>query len=391
MGQYFCLAAPREREACSWGGKLGEILFDTSPAVLVYLLADPVQPKKRLAASEAITKPIKTPTAEDLQSGCLASKQNDAIPSAKRKADTEEQLDLSLQNSKQAKIKATHTPATFCDLPRELHELIFGFVKCLEDLTCFGLTNTYFWDISHGIIQSRFASELGTWAGKQIVNVGDYTKPGDYPPGLFSPEEEKNLTNKQFQYYDGVGEQHLTPLTLYHLTESSDFEMVEAKDISTQSTRLLGGCMMRCKNSPTDSRIVRSKSKEITHDNDSAFLPRDQAWILRNLTTKEFVTAIGIALDAKYIDGPFISCIGFGEVVMSRICWSSDPSISMTYTGEIWRGVWAGHRFDITTVSRHEESTKNEKWMDVSKEVAAEIAAIWESEYGADWRNIFAD
>ncbi|KFZ19880.1 hypothetical protein V502_03441 [Pseudogymnoascus sp. VKM F-4520 (FW-2644)] len=391
MGQYFRLAAPRAREALSGGGKLGEILFNTSPTVLVYLLAVPVQPKKRLAASEVITKAVKTPTAKDLQSGGLASssKQDDAVPSAKRKADTEEQLDLSLRNGKQAKTEATHTPATFCALSRELHELIFGFVKRLKDLACFGLTNTYFWDISHGIIQRRFASELGTWAGKHIVNVGDYTKPGDYPSGLFSPEEEKNLTNKMFQYYDGVGEQHLTPLTLYHLSESS--EMVEAKEISTQSTRLLGGCMMRCQNSPTDSRIVRSKSSEIIHANDSAFLPRDQAWILRNLTTKEFVTAVGIALDAKYIDGPFIGCIGFGEVVMSRICWSSDPSISMPYTGEIWRGVWAGHRFDITTVSRHEEGTKNEKWTDVSKEVAAEVAAIWESEYGADWRNIFED
>ncbi|ELR08551.1 hypothetical protein VC83_04049 [Pseudogymnoascus destructans] len=390
MGQYFRLAAPRAREALSGGHKLGEILFNTSPTVLVYLLAVPVQPKKRLAASEVVTKALKTPTA--LQSGGLASssKQDGAISSAKRKADTEEQLDFSLRNGKQAKTEATHTPATFCALPRELHELIFGFVKRLKDLACFGLTNTYFWNISHEIIQHRFASELGTWAGKQIVNVGDYTAPGDYPPGLFSPEEEKYLTNKQFQYCDGAGEQHLTPLTLYHLTESSNFEMVEAKEISTQSTRLLGGLMMRCQNSPTDSRIVRSRSKEIIHANDSAFLPRDQAWILRNLTTKEFVTAIGIALDAKYIDGPFIGCIGFGEVVMSRICWSSDPSISMRYTGEIWRGVWAGHRFDITTVSRHEESTKNEKWTDVSKEVAAEIAAIWESEYGADWRNIFA-
>lgn len=214
--------------------------------------------------------------------------------------------------------------------------MIFSFVKRLKDLACFGLTNTYFWDISHGIIQSRFASELGTWAEKQIVNVGDYTEPRDYPPGLFSPEEEKNLTNRLFQYYDGVVEQHLTTLTLYHLTESSNFEMVQTKkDISTQSTRLLGGCMMRCQNPPTDSRIVRLKFKEIIQANGSAFLLRDQAWILRNLTTKEFVTAIGITLDAKYIDGPFIGCIGFSEVVMSSICWPSDPSISMPYTGEI--------------------------------------------------------
>lgn len=83
--------------------------------------------------------------------------------------------------------------------------------------------------------------------------------------------------------------------------------------------------------------------------NGSLFVPKDQAWILRNLTTKEFVTSGGIALDEKFINGPFIRGIGFGEVVMSRTCWSSSDRISMTYRGQIHRGVWAGHRFDITT------------------------------------------
>lgn len=118
------------------------------------------------------------------------------------------------------------------------------------------------------------------------------------------------------------------------------------------------------------------------------FVPKDQAWILRNLTTKEFVTSGGIALDEKFINGPFIRGIGFGEVVMSRTCWSSSDSISMAYRGQIHRGVWAGHRFDITTRGRHDESTRDgeEEWKDVSEEVAAEIAAIWESEFGPKWR-----
>jgi hypothetical protein len=68
--------------------------------------------------------------------------------------------------------------------------------------------------------------------------------------------------------------------------------------------------------------------------------------------------------------------LGFGEVVLSRICWSSDPTIiNMPYNGKIHRGVWAGHCFGITTRARHEQDVK-EEWKDVSEEVAKEIASI---------------
>lgn len=45
------------------------------------------------------------------------------------------------------------------------------------------------------------------------------------------------------------------------------------------------------------------------------------------------------------------------------------------------------------TQKRHDESIKDEEgeWQDVSEEVAAEIAAIWESEYGAGWRERYIE
>jgi hypothetical protein len=59
------------------------------------------------------------------------------------------------------------------------------------------------------------------------------------------------------------------------------------------------------------------------------------------------------------------------------------------YKGGIPRRVWAGHYFDITTLARHEQDTKEKGWGDIiSEEAAKEIASIWESEYGSDWRQI---
>ena len=55
---------------------------------------------------------------------------------------------------------------------------------------------------------------------------------------------------------------------------------------------------------------------------------------------------------------------------------------------DIHRGVWAGHRFDITTLDRHEQEMAGViEWKDVSEEIVYEVAEIWERAFGADWRN----
>lgn len=82
--------------------------------------------------------------------------------------------------------------------------------------------------------------------------------------------------------------------------------------------------------------------------------------------------------------------IGFGHVVLSRMCWSSDGCVSMCEHRNIDRGVWAGHSFDIITETQHLEETRRtqeQEWKDVSEEVAQEIAIIWEYEYGKNWRD----
>lgn len=104
------------------------------------------------------------------------------------------------------------------------------------------------------------------------------------------------------------------------------------------------------------------------------------------MTTNEIVRADAIALKPELIHGPNIDHLGFGEVVLSRICWSTSNSVSMADTTNISRGVWAGHRFDITTIKRHESEAKGIEWRDVSDEVAREITEIWEANYGTDWR-----
>ncbi|EFY91376.1 hypothetical protein J3459_009764 [Metarhizium acridum] len=104
----------------------------------------------------------------------------------------------------------------------------------------------------------------------------------------------------------------------------------------------------------------------------STYFPEDQPWILRNLTTKEFVRSEAVALKPQYIRGPSIDVLGFGDVLLYRILWSKPRGIFP----DMYRGIWAGHRFDIVALAKHKEDTKGTEWRDVSEEVAKEIATI---------------
>ncbi|KAI0165680.1 hypothetical protein GGR57DRAFT_131822 [Xylariaceae sp. FL1272] len=117
------------------------------------------------------------------------------------------------------------------------------------------------------------------------------------------------------------------------------------------------------------------------------YFPEDEQWVLRNLTTKEIVCADAVSVSPDRIYGPDLGGVGLGEVVLSRIGWSTSPSVSMEGPTNFSRGVWAGNAFDIITVSRHEKQTGGNEWTDVNDEVMQDMAQIWEAEYGPQWRN----
>lgn len=194
--------------------------------------------------------------------------------------------------------------------------LIFDYLDDCRDLTGVGKALPYLWGIAQEIVRQHYLSRFGAWAGENIVCAGEETAPGDYPPGLFSAEEEKGL-NKTFlvpirksksryggrKYkYGNEGDKGSIPLTLYDMS-------------------------MR-----PGTRFYHYVSDEL-----KLFSSGGQAWILRNLTTKEFVTSSSIALEPDLIKGPFINSIGFGEVVMMRTCWSSMNDVDLFYNVQVDR------------------------------------------------------
>lgn len=375
--------------ALRWGARLEEMLFEGSADALVPLFALPVRPKNENAEapSRSHRGVTEIQVADDDSAEDVRTSTGIDRP-AKRKADGDVLAGSSRRLKRARRIKDSGHSATFASFPRELHELIFDHIEFIESVFRLGLTSRYFWGLAQKYMHDYYMSFLGRWASENIVHVGDAVDAGDYPPGLFSAEEvdELNGMTVDIQYDDDNLDRILHPAVPFCLASFSMPSIYRMGD--------------KDENPETEALRIFFECREQDHHNDPAFkavfsealvtqktyYPQDEPWILRNLTTSEFVRSEAIALKPEYIHGPNIHALGFGEVIIARTCWSTYSTMTISDALHVHRGVWAGHRFDITTLARHRDETKGAKWTDVSGEVANEIAAIWESEYGADWR-----
>ncbi|KAG6101637.1 hypothetical protein E4U30_001530 [Claviceps sp. LM220 group G6] len=283
-------------------------------------------------------------------------------------------------------------PGSFSRFPTEIHRLIFE--QCYDDdlksVIFLGATSQYFWSIAREYVVRDFMQSLGVWAGQQLITVGDYVEVDDHPPGLFATEEDKETLLERRpedeEAEDEDSEFNQLPVvqqavTLYlRISRSFETELPEA--ITGLRDRKLYSILGALRQDPC-YRTVKNAIKMQRDD----FYPQDEVWILRNLTTQQYVRREPLELQPGLAHGPFVRGIGFGCVVLSRISWSSSDTMGLPDpTGRIHRGLWAGHRFDITTMTRHEKLTAGQNWTDVTEELVEEVTAIWSEASGPNWK-----
>lgn len=378
MGQTFELIAPHARLTVGYGGRLGNILDDGMAETLVGLLTVPARP--RIAVNpDRIAWP--TPSLSSRVSATVA---------VKRKVNVElRKCPPRLLNKTTTTVGSrvpNSQPATFAGLPTEIHQLIFSLLAQDKDVLSLGLVNRHLCDIAREKLLADFYSCLAPWADQKIVYVGENTEPDDHPPGLFSDAELQDLGRQEFKVYewdDGYSST-MTVSNLHQFTMPQVSDTQKRLDMHFETVGL----------TVLFSMVPSSENAALTYLGPSEFpsyrqyFPRDQPWILRNLTTKQFVRAEAIAIKQEFIHGPDIDVLGFGHAVLLRICWSSRP-VPGVDPENIVRGIWAGHCFDITMLAKHQEKTgAGEGWTDISDEVAKEIATFCETKLGPAWRSI---
>ncbi|KAG6089610.1 hypothetical protein E4U15_002104 [Claviceps sp. LM218 group G6] len=353
MGQYWEIAALDSKKVLGKRCvKLGEFLFD--PVVSEDL-------------ERALAVPV-VPTYRDSRHENVKSHHSAAVGTMDRK------------------------PGSFSRFPTEIHRLIFE--QCYDDdlksVIFLGATSQYFWSIAREYVVRDFMQSLGVWAGQQLITVGDYVEVDDHPPGLFATEEDKETLLERRpedeEAEDEDSEFNQLPVvqqavTLYlRISRSFETELPEA--ITGLRDRKLYSILGALRQDPC-YRTVKNAIKMQRDD----FYPQDEVWILRNLTTQQYVRREPLELQPGLAHGPFVRGIGFGCVVLSRISWSSSDTMGLPDpTGRIHRGLWAGHRFDITTMTRHEKLTAGQNWTDVTEELVEEVTAIWSEASGPNWK-----
>lgn len=243
----------------------------------------------------------------------------------------------------------------------------------MEDVLRLSLTNRYFWAVGLAHIEEHIIASLAQWAGEKIICVSDKSDPRDFPPDILSPKEAEEVKELN---------------KVYDLNSSSirnTYKKIGGPSLSQRLQKwFLNHEVSRYMGSADRAEIMMGLKPEILE-----FYPGDRRWILRNLTTREYVRGDVIALKEEFIHGPQIEVFGFAEVLISRISWSPQPE-KIGGGNNITRGKWAGHRFDITPLAWLKEKYSKETWKDVSNEVLREIDLILGGQMGDDWRDQMA-
>ncbi|KAG8991158.1 hypothetical protein FRB94_012703, partial [Tulasnella sp. JGI-2019a] len=214
----------------------------------------------------------------------------------------------------------------------EILKIVFESIDALQDAISLGLTCKGLLELGFNQINRLLKSFAAHWAG------------------VLSPEEMAMITDDSDEDYN-----------LYSYVEDN-FEVVDRNRLSN----LLQGDIDFTHRL---SQVERQQYRTVV--NMAGESP--SASVLCNLSKREYLRQETIKAHGR---------AGFGTFLLARICWSWDPSVSMKYTGGIHRGIWAGDRFEITTIDAMKGGVTN--WKDVSEEMGKEMATIWEIEFGSE-------
>ncbi|KAJ5633587.1 hypothetical protein N7528_001429 [Penicillium herquei] len=363
MHQYWRVIAPGRKEVTGCIGELVQALLSGGAANLVPLLARPLN-----AHSRDNVEVLPGENVEDEREGTCSRRTRTRSLSQSHLAKTNriEQHDALLKASP----GTDNNLKSFSFLPSEIHHAIFNNIDDVQDVLCLSLTSRYFWAVGLSHIEDHIVSSLAPWAGERIICVSDQSDPDEFPPGLLSPAEQEDLVELN----------HVQDLNAFSIKHT--WKKIGGPSLSQQLQEWFKEYESHHRMTSADrTEIIMGLKPEILE-----FYPRNQPWVLRNLTTKEYVRGEAIALKDLFVHGPHIDVIGFSEVLLSRISWSSQP-VEVGHGKDMAHGKWAGHRFEISPLATLKRGSDSAEWVDVSDELLRELDVILTSQKGDDWRD----
>lgn len=266
----------------------------------------------------------------------------------------------------------------------ELQELIFDALPDIEDIICFSLMNKHMFLVGRKRFHEYWTNMRGRLAGQCIVHLECEGGVKDTPPGLYTPEEIDEFSETNQSVYRNIYS-NTNPMAIDYDT----FERIQPGRIEALSRIAFSMAWNRNRNNRSFQVL---EPKLICHEFE--YFPTNKAWVLRDLTAKEYVRAQDIALRPEFIHGPNIDVLGFGAIVAARTCWINRSSMNIELpagASALHKGPWAGHKLDITTWDSLVERGDFSEWTDASPAVNNEMNALGTKTLGPNWRDILTE
>ncbi|RPB23415.1 hypothetical protein L211DRAFT_882343 [Terfezia boudieri ATCC MYA-4762] len=360
MGQLWEMIAHERRETLGGWGKAGEFVPSSYPNRIIHRLAVPV----------AISDYKKTRYKPTAPFWAKSSDQVDAGPKSAAAHQAPQNHGLLLQLPTEIVLLITE--------PLDLNSL-YTLTRC-----CHALRNLLSLEVDN-----RFRRTLAPWANTPLMCAGEYIRSN--PPGIIThlPLDVIPFVTRPLPAATAVTAYHVMQLmSPTNVIDSSRTCLYPPTLISRVNPIQLSPVepMHWFQHRGTSRYLPWRRVLEI-----KKYFPYGQHWVLRNLTTMEYVFARvlsskdgqGGGLDRP--DAAHEWGFTLGTVVAVNTCWSDDSSAAMF--GLDVRGKWAGHRFDIVTEKKLLQDMKagGGTWVDVShREWAAMVRLFEENRWNED-------
>ncbi|MCJ1461906.1 hypothetical protein MMC07_000505 [Pseudocyphellaria aurata] len=267
----------------------------------------------------------------------------------------------------------------FLTLPAELIAAVFDQL-CIDDALHLVLAAQLFWKIGWPYIEKKLMEFMAPWAGHRLVCMDRHYYPSalsDHVRTVLNAEEDEDL--KQYliwadlSIYECIGPRAKRLGTPSPFAARSKYWTTGVDDAPPHFTRIR-------RTQDVARREMRKIGLSVTWNLPNYF-PDDRKWVLRNLTSREFVRSEVLAGSTDQ-NGPFFKDLGFEHIVLSRIFTSTRQQLS-TLDGVLReRGTWSGDRFEIVTLDHHVESASSDEplsmpWTDISEDAVEDLIQFW--------------
>ncbi|KAF2269196.1 hypothetical protein CC78DRAFT_564924 [Lojkania enalia] len=272
------------------------------------------------------------------------------------------------------------------ELPNELLDIIIELLD-KQGVLALGLSSAVFWPIVLHHVHTTYRNQVGSWAGLRVAFQGSYSY--SLPQPFYDEELNKIIDPSTYS------------IRLWTWRWSSRFESGRNLNYITPSEQEWLDIATAAEQRNWYP-FLPADWVNIKQDLSCSYMfPQDRVWVLRNLTTREYVRSDQLCPKLKQPKKrrmrfsasitflnlfdrspkpipklPFDeSPVTLGQVLLLLTCWSTSiqwPEPMLHFQ----QGVWAGHQFDLVALDEHYDAPDAADWANVSEAAVHDAANV---------------